>query len=284
MSDDAADALDRNPFSPDAMAAAGRWVSTDAEREQAAPVVAHLRTDGFAILHDLLDGPTLDRAREELDRRNAATPPSTTTFGGFATRRPFNLLGPSRAFDPLVTHPLVVAAVEAHLDDQIQISEASGITIGPDEPAQILHFDDGCYPLPRPHPPLMVSVMWALDDFVEENGATRMAPGTHLVDDHDLDRCETIPMEMPAGSAILWDGRTIHGGGANRTDTPRRGIAVLYARAWLRQQENQFLCVDRETVAGFDRRYQRLLGWCVYANHTGVVGGRDPKHLLADQG
>jgi len=282
--EDAVNALDQNPFSPEAMARAGRWVSTEAERALGAPAIEQLAADGVAVLPSLLDEPTLDAARDELDRRNTETPASSTTFGGFATRRPFNLLGPSRAFDPLVTHPLVIAVIESHLDDQIQISEASGITIGPHEPAQILHFDDGCYPLPRPHPPLMVSVMWALDDFAEANGATRVAPGTHLVDEPEIEALRTIPMEMPAGSALLWDGRTIHGGGANRTETPRRGVAVLYARAWLRQQENQFLCIDRATVAGFDRRYQRLLGWCIYANHTGLVAGRDPKHLLAPSG
>lgn len=279
MSDAATD-LDLNPFSPEAMAQAGRWVSTDAERAAAAGPVHELGDQGYAVLSNLIEGDTLAAARAALDTLNDQTPPSTSTFGGFRTRRPFNLLGQSRAFDPLVTHPLVIAAIEAHLDDQIQISEASGITIGPGEPAQILHHDDGCYPLSRPHPPLMVSVMWALDDFEEANGGTRMAPGTHQVDQPVIDELETIPMEMTAGSALLWDGRTIHGGGANHAERPRRGVAVLYAKAWLRQQENQFLCLDRTVVAGFDRRYQRLLGWCIYANHTGLVGGRDPKHLL----
>lgn len=40
------------------------------------------------------------------------------------------------------------------------------------------------------------------------------------------------------------------------------------------------LCLDRSLVAGFDRRYQRLLGWCTYGPHTGIVAGRDPKQTL----
>jgi ectoine hydroxylase-related dioxygenase (phytanoyl-CoA dioxygenase family) len=125
----------------------------------------------------------------------------------------------------------------------------------------------------------MVSVMWAIDDFTEANGATRVVPGSHLETEVDT-TAETEPLEMPAGSVGLWDGRLVHGGGANSTDAVRRGVAVLYARAWLRQQENQFLCLAPETVAGFDRRFQRLLGWCLYGPHTGIVQGRDPKHLL----
>lgn len=92
--------------------------------------------------------------------------------------------------------------------------------------------------MPRPRMPLMVSVMWAIDDFTVANGATRVVPGSHLATEVDTD-ADTVPLEMPAGSVGLWDGRLVHGGGANTTGTARRGLAVLYARAWLRQQENQ---------------------------------------------
>jgi len=195
------------------------------------------------------------------------------------TRRAFNLLGRSRVFDPLATHPTVVAAVESHLDDQIQLSETSTVTLEPGQGAQVLHHDDGCYPMPRPHMPLMVSVMWAIDDFTVANGATRVVPGSHLVAEVET-AADTVPLEMSAGSVGLWDGRLVHGGGANTTGVARRGVAVLYTRAWLRQQENQYLCVSPDVVAGFDRRFQRLLGWCLYGPHTGIVQGRDPKHLL----
>ena len=274
------DAIDRNPFSSEAMAQAARFLSSEEERLAVASQSRELRDVGYTVLADLLDADTLAEARREVDRLMAETPPSASSFGGYDTKRAFNLLGRSRAFDALASHPSVIAVIEAHLADQIHLSETSTVTLGAGEAAQILHYDDGCYPVPRPHMPLMVSVMWALDDFTEANGATRMAAGTHLQTDPDIDGSDTVPLEMSAGSVGLWDGRTIHGGGANTTDRPRRGIAVLYARAWLRQQENQFLCLDRAVVSGFDRKYQRLLGWCMYGPHTGIVQGRDPKHTL----
>lgn len=271
--------VDRNPFSPEAMAIAARPISTDEERAAASTAIDDLALHGFCVIPNALGSDLLARARREVDRLNSETPPSASTFGGFRTRRAFNLLGRSRSFDPLASHPAVVATVEAHLADQIQLSETSTVTLGPGEAAQVLHHDDGCYPLARPHPPLMVSAMWAIDDFTEENGATRVVPGSHLWTDVDPES-PTIPLEMPAGSVGLWDGRLVHGGGANQSTEPRRGVAVLYARAWLRQQENQYLCLDPAVVAGFDRRFQRLLGWSLYGPHTGIVGGRDPKHLL----
>jgi ectoine hydroxylase-related dioxygenase (phytanoyl-CoA dioxygenase family) len=275
--------IDQNPFSPEAMAVAARFLSTDAERAEVSEAIATLGQDGYCVIEDALDAQQLAAARAEVDRRNALTPASTSSFGGFDTRRAFNLVGRSRVFDPLVAHPAVVATVETHLDDQIQLSETSTVTLDPGQGAQVLHHDDGCYPMARPHMPLMVSAMWAIDDFTVANGATRVVPGSHLVADVDTE-ADTVPLVMAAGSVGLWDGRLVHGGGANTAGASRSGVAVLYSRAWLRQQENQYLCLAPEVVAGFDRRYQRLLGWCLYGPHTGIVQGRDPKHLLAATG
>lgn len=272
-------AIDENPFSSEAMADAARFLSTDEERAEVSTAITDLERDGFCIIENVLDADELAAVRDEVDRLNAETPPSASSFGGFDTRRAFNLLGRSRVFDPLAGHRSVVAAVEAHLGDQIQLSEASTVTLGPGQPRQILHHDDGCYPMPRPHLPLMVSAMLAVDEFTEANGATHVVPGSHLVPEVDTS-ADTVRLTMGAGSVALWDGRLVHGGGANSSDAERRGVAVLYTRAWLRQQENQFLCLSPDIVAGFDRRYQRLLGWCLYGTHTGIVGGRDPKHVL----
>lgn len=272
-------AIDRNPFGPEAMAVAARFLSTEADRAEASEAIAALARDGYCIIENALDDQQLAAVREEVDQLNALTPASASSFGGYNTRRAFNLLGRSRVFDPLVTNPTVVAAVEAHLEDQIQLSETSTVTLDPGQDAQVLHYDDGCYPMPRPHMPLMVSAMLAVDDFTVANGATRAVPGSHLATEVD-NTADTVPLEMPAGSVGLWDGRLVHGGGANTTNVARRGVAVLYARAWLRQQENQYLCITPDVVAGFDRRFQRLLGWSLYGPHTGIVEGRDPKHLL----
>ena len=272
-------AIDRNPFGPEAMAVAARFLSTEEERAEASEATAALARDGYCVIENALDAQQLAAARKEVDRLNAETPESASSFGGYNTRRAFNLLGRSRAFDFLAAHPTVVAAVESHLEDQIQLSETSTVTLEPGQDAQVLHYDDGCYPMPRPHMPLMVSVMWAIDDFTVPNGATRMVTGSHLETEVDS-AADTVPLEMSAGSVGLWDGRLVHGGGANTTGVARRGLAVLFTRAWLRQQENQYLCIAPDVVAGFDRRFQRLLGWSLYGPHTGVVEGRDPKHLL----
>ncbi len=62
--------------------------------------------------------------------------------------------------------------------------------------------------------------MWAMTDFTEENGATRVIPASHRFDDRlELDGSETVPAEMEKGSVLLYTGSLYHGAGANRSTT-----------------------------------------------------------------
>ena len=80
---------------------------------------------------------------------------------------------------------------------------------------------------------------------------------------------------MPKGSVLVWVGSLWHGGGANRTDERRVGIAMNYCAGYIRQQENQQLGVPPALVKTFPRRLQELVGYSVY---NGLVGHIDKKH------
>ena len=86
---------------------------------------------------------------------------------------------------------------------------------------------------PKPHAPTVCNSMWALTDFTEANGATRIIPGSHLAD-HSPDygsRYDSIPAEMPKGSVLVWHGSLWHGGGANtHRRAPRRHRDELLRR------------------------------------------------------
>ena len=60
--------------------------------------------------------------------------------------------------------------------------------------------------------------MWALTDFTEANGATRIIPGSHLAD-HSPDYGAALRLasrpRCRAGSVLVWHGSLWHGGGAN---------------------------------------------------------------------
>ena len=119
--------------------------------------------------------------------------------------------------------------------------------------------------------------MWAITDFTEKNGATRLVPGSHR-SDHNPDplvHYDSIPAEMARGSVLVWVGGLWHGGGANHTRERRVGIAMNYCAGFIRQQENQQLGIPLETVRRFPRRLQELCGYSIY---NGLIGHIDKEH------
>ena len=126
--------------------------------------------------------------------------------------------------------------------------------------------------------------MWALTDFTEANGATRIIPGTHLADHSPTygKHYDSIAAEMPKGGVLVWHGSLWHGGGANRTDQRRIGIAMNYCAGYIRQQENQQLGIPHAVAAGFSPRLRRLCGYGIYNGLIGHINKRSPLELLED--
>jgi ectoine hydroxylase-related dioxygenase (phytanoyl-CoA dioxygenase family) len=239
-----------------------------------------LELDGYCVVENVIAAETVARIRAELSRLVETTPYGRDDFEGSRTRRVYALFAKTRALDDLAIHPLVLDALERVLGPA-QLSAPTAIAIGPGERAQPLHPDDAIYPVPRPHAELVLNVMWPFDDFTVENGATRLVPGSHRwTDKVPRPDAETVSVEMPAGSAMLYVGSLWHGGGANRTQTCRTGVVLHYAAAWLRPVENHVLAVPREVVRTLPERLQELLGYNIYPPFIGYVDGRHPRRLL----
>jgi ectoine hydroxylase-related dioxygenase (phytanoyl-CoA dioxygenase family) len=174
---------------------------------------------------------------------------------------------------------------------------------GPGADDQWLHRDEAVWSdVPRPHPELQLASVIAFVDFTRDNGATRVVPGSHRWPDRQLSPAEQIahlmsepvPLEqvacaeMPAGSAVVYLGGTIHGGGGNVTDTPRRGAHLSYCLGWLRTEENNYLAVPPAVAATLPRLAQEVLGYAVHdsisrgGGYLGMLALQDPIDLLAD--
>jgi ectoine hydroxylase-related dioxygenase (phytanoyl-CoA dioxygenase family) len=180
-------------------------------------------------------------------------------------------------------HPLVLAVTGKLLGHAttFQLHLTQAICIGPNSPAQLIHRDQWAFDFFEFPPGFEVQCnsIWAISDFTEENGATRVAVGSnHREDKLRLDVSDTVPAVMRAGSVVLYTGSVYHGGGANVTDDQTRiGVNITYNLGWLRQEENQYLAVSRECAATLDEDLLRLMGYQRGAYALGYIDDlRDP--------
>jgi len=239
---------------------------------------------GYTVIEDAIEPKLVDALAEDLTRleRELDIEPAKNSFEGSRTLRVYNLLVHGELWERIPVHDTVLPIVEGVLDGGCLVSSLSSIDILPGETAQPIHADDQLIPIPKPHPPTVCNTMWALTDFTEENGATRVIPGTHVADGSPIygQEYDSVPAEMPRGSVLVWHGSLWHGGGANQTDQPRVGIAMNYCAGYIRQQENQQLGIPLDVARRFSPRLRELVGYSVYMGLIGHIDKHSPVELL----
>ncbi|MDW3216559.1 MAG: phytanoyl-CoA dioxygenase family protein [Ilumatobacteraceae bacterium] len=248
-------------------------------------ISSHLRTHGYAIVEGLADDATLDRLDAEAAPYIDASAAGRDEYDGRHTRRTGQLIERCPTSRELIMHPTVVGTVRAFLDHvtSVQLHLTQIISIEPDETQQKLHRDQMAFDF-FPFPPeyhVQCNTMWALTDFTAENGATHIAPGTSAMPDDEAAVVETAQAEMPRGSVLFYDGKVIHGGGANRSTSVRRGVNITYSVGWVRQEENQYLACSPEVARGLDDELLKMMGYQEGAFALGYVGDQqDPLAVL----
>jgi ectoine hydroxylase-related dioxygenase (phytanoyl-CoA dioxygenase family) len=249
-------------------------------------LTARLLADGYCIVRDACPADVIDGLNLDFDPRFATTPFCEGSFYGTRTKRFGALLRRSSYAQSLVRHPLVLRIVETVLGpwcERITLNLTQAVELHPDALAQIPHRDqdlwggakDGEY---------QVNVIWPMTPFTRQNGATLVWPGSHRPDAAAGPTGEALAAEMEPGSALLFLGSTLHGGGANLSDAPRRGIIVGYCLGWLRTFENQYLVYPPEIARGFDPELAALVGYAQHRPNLGNVEGQCPSVLLSQGG
>ena len=256
-------------------------------------LAALLRRDGAAIVTGALSPRQLAAINAEVDDAIAATAPGLrhptsdffVEFYGSRTVRLDGLPARSKTFLELMEDSFITRVADElllpHCEDYL-LNTGQLIQIGPGESEQFLHRDEDAWSYFKPPKPLLeVEAMFALTDFTPENGCTRVVPGSHLWEpEREAKPHEIQRAEMEAGSALLYLGTTIHGGGANTTrDRWRRGMFFGFVVGWLRTEENCFLTVPMEAVKDMPVRVQELLGYKAHEG-IGVVDVGSPMALL----
>lgn len=243
--------------------------AADAEPTEIASALA---TDGGAIVEGLLDDALATRLADDFSPHLDAVPWCNTDdgvpneFHGHQTKRLHGLLSRSPAgFAQVVTHPLLATLcreVLAASCRDVRVSTGELMHLGPGQPQQVLHRDaDSWLHFPRPRPEILLSANVALTDFTEHNGATVVVPGSHLWDPMRKATPEEEALAvMPRGSALLYTGNVLHGGGANESDGMRTGMYVGFCLSWIRPLENHLVTNGSEAIGAAPPRVQELLG------------------------
>ena len=237
-------------------------------------MVAAMDRDGAIILSEWVSNETIEAVKSELRPYFDVEGTSTQSdFNGYKTLRLSGILARSRTSAELVGFPPLLAILDAILLPHCinyRIGSLTGIEIWPGESPQVLHPDDGIYPMRIPGMEWQVSANWALDEFTVENGATRVIPGSHRwPEERRATEDEVVHAVMPKRSVLVYLGSVLHGGGANQSDRPRMGLVNTYSLGWLRQEENMYLTIPREIAESYPEDIRRLMG---YQGHGEFLG------------
>jgi ectoine hydroxylase-related dioxygenase (phytanoyl-CoA dioxygenase family) len=270
---------------------------------------AMIERDGAVIIEGLLSAEVVARVNDEVGAvLDDADPdaelfnPIMKAFHGPCTKQVAGACAISPTFaTEVMCHSLLLALCDRILLPscaRYQLNLGHLLQRGPGADEQLLHRDELVWSdVPRPAPELQLATVIALVDFTRENGGTRIVPGSHRWPDRDLSPSEQFARarptaeqiayaEMPAGSAVVYTGGTIHAGGANATEIPRRGAHLSYCLGWLRTEENNYLAVPPAIAAKLPRQAQELLGYAVHdgisrgGGYLGMVRMQDPVELL----
>ncbi len=253
-----------------------------------AEVSRHLARWGYAIVDDVADQATMDQLEREAAPYIEASDAGRDEYDGKFTRRTGMLIARCPTARQLVMHPTVVGAVSQFLDHvtAIQLHLTQIISIEPGETQQKLHRDQMAFdffPFPADYH-VQCNTMWALTDFTVENGGTHVVPGSSSMPDDEADGVADVQVEMRRGSVLFYDGKVLHGGGANRSSGARRGVNITYSVGWVRQEENQYLACPPDIARTLDDDLLRMMGYQQGAFALGYVGDQqDPLSLLRGQ-
>ncbi len=266
-------------------------------------ITAALLQDGGVIVEGMLNPVELRRLNAEVDPYVEAAEPGAAQinemldlFFGPRTRHVGSLTAKSPTFvEAVLLHPVMKAICDEILLPscaRYQLNIAAILDRGPGAEAQMLHRDEDVWVhIPRPHPTLQIASVWALVDMRKDNGATAVIPGSHreTLRFRNVDDAEIAYAEMPAGSAVIYLGSTMHGGGANTTENEwRRAFHLSFCLGWLRTEENNYLGTPPSVAKTLSRPAQELIGYAVHdaiqdlGGYLGNLDGRDPVEMLQD--
>jgi ectoine hydroxylase-related dioxygenase (phytanoyl-CoA dioxygenase family) len=168
--------------------------------------------------------------------------------------------------------------------DTIQLNLTQALSLHPGAPPQLPHRDQDMWGGTTGKMEYLVNVMWPFTRYTAENGATVVWPNSHGRRALDPEPpVGGLPVELEAGSALIFLGSTLHGAGANLSNEVRRGAIVSYCLGWLKPNENQWLAYPPAIARSFSPELAALVGYAQHRPNLGNFEGQCPSVLLAEE-
>lgn len=120
---------------------------------------------------------------------------------------------------------------------------------------------------------MSVNVLYAIDAFRVDNGATWVVPGSHQRGTRpgpEYLRSHAHPVTCRAGSMVVFDSTLWHAAGPNTSGTDRLAVNHQFTRSYIKQQIDYVRALGDAMIEALPPRTQQLLGW-----YTRVVTSLD---------
>jgi len=235
----------------------------------------HLDREGYVSLGQLLTSEQLESVNKRIDELllEEGAQAGSELFDSKYIRHPkeegadrlADLVNKGSIFDVFYTHEKVLSGITAVLGDNFKLSSLNYRAAKPGSGQQKLHVDYG-NTVPE-YGYKVCNTLWLLDDFVENNGATRIVPGTHkskilpqdALEDPNQPHPDEIKIISPAGSVFIFNSHVWHGGTINQTNNHRRSIHSYFCTTDQPQQLNQRSYITLETRNRIGIEAQQIL-------------------------
>jgi ectoine hydroxylase-related dioxygenase (phytanoyl-CoA dioxygenase family) len=204
-----------------------------------------VNSDGFAVIPNLISANDCDSYKKLLEKdyseyaglycdSNSVTGEQANKTGEKVV---FNLHNKHLSWFKLFEHPEILSVLDVVLkegayggDEPYYLNNISARCPLKGHPGQQLHLDSR---LPGVNYCITANVIWLLDDFTLENGATRVVPGSHHWKKYASEGMvheDEVRITGKKGSALIFNANLWHGGAENKTEMTRWALALGYSR------------------------------------------------------
>ena len=221
---------------------------------------------GFVLIPNLMTASEAAEARSRVLELAGSASASELGKHRAGQQHVRGLLAHGEIFERIVQHPALIEITEAMLGDDMTLGAYSARILHPGATEMGVHIDYPYWAMRGPftlRPPLMVQVIWMLQDFTEHNGATLVAPRSQLQcarPNREQFAREAIKITGAAGDAIISHGLLWHDTSPNRGEEPRVAVLINYGQKVIRPLDTEIAKVELTVMERATPKLRQLLG------------------------